>query len=187
MKRPFFLIALCALPILVSAQSDESQVKAMVNATRDRMARQNDVWFRDGDFLPIIQSQSVMAEVDPKDEETWSNLEWMYFNVENIGMQWWVCREFRENNPTYADAPYYEAKLFYLKKLYAKVPALLEPVIGLTPPPAPNSFRFLAHSYEKMGYYEDALRVWDKYLTLFPKDPQAKNNRSKVAKILDKK
>ena len=74
----------------------------------------------------------------------------------------------------------------FAKKLYAKVPALLEPLISKTPPPDPNAFRFLAHSYNKMGYYEDALRVWDAYIKIKPKDLQAIANRKGVAEKMKK-
>lgn len=183
MKAHFVAAAiLVSLPAM--GQEDAADVNEIVLSARNRISQNNDVWFRDGEFLPVIQSQNVLAEVNPHDEESWSNLEWMYFNISSIDMQWLVCRRFRQQNLNYADGPYYEAKLFYFNKSYAKVPALLEPSLKMTPPPDGNVFRFLAHSYEKMGYYEDSLRVWDMYLKGNPKDSQAQKNRDKVAKSL---
>ena len=54
------------------------------------------------------------------------------------------------------------------------------------PAPDDNAFRFLAHAYNKMGYYEDALRVWDAFLKVRPNVGQAKANRAKVAASLAK-
>lgn len=150
------------------------------------MLRQNDAWFKDGDYLPVIQNLEILVAVNKFDEESWSNLSWMYMNVERGDLQWVTARRFTRENPTYHDALYYEAEFLYMKKAYAKIPGLLEPVLASKGRPDNNMFRFLAHSYNKMGYYKDSLRVWDAYIAINPADAQAKANRARVAERLAK-
>ncbi|MBS1723024.1 MAG: hypothetical protein JSS66_08740 [Armatimonadetes bacterium] len=169
-----------ALPVI--AQEDQtSQANQVLASARERINRDNDAAYNDGNFQVVIQNQRTLAELDPHDEETWSNLAWMYGNIEHYTDEWLTCRRFAKNNAAYADGPYYEAQFFYFHKVYGKVPALLEPVLKMNPAPDPNAFRFLAHSYDKLGYSQDSLRVWDLYLAKRPDDRQAKINRDRVA------
>jgi len=184
--RTSIIALLMLIPWSGTAQNATSESLNILDAARDRMSRQNDAWYRTGEFLPIIQSQEILVAVNPKDEETWDVLIWMYQNVEMPDLQWTATRRFASANPSYIDAKYYEANFMFAKKLYAKIPALLEPLISQSPPPDPNAFRFLAHSYNRMGYYEDALRVWDVYIKIKPKDLQAIANRKGVAEKMKK-
>ncbi|MBS1714470.1 MAG: hypothetical protein JST30_09060 [Armatimonadetes bacterium] len=160
------------------------QTADILAAARDRMYAENDAVFPDGHFLINIMNLAVLAEIDPSDEETWSNLEWLYMSVQKYDLQWATDRRFAINNKAYADGPYYEAQMMFKFKAYAKVPALLEPVIAMTPPPDANAFRTLAHSYSRLGYFADCVRVWDVYIKIHPEDGQAKLNREKAAKNL---
>ncbi len=69
-----------------------------------------------------------------------------------------------------------------MKRLYAKVPPVLEPSIKLATHPHPDTYRLLASSYEHLGLFADSLRVWDLYITFAKKDPQALVNRARVEK-----
>lgn len=169
-----------ALPVSAQDPSQDDQSVAILVAARARMMRQNDAWFKDGEYLPAIQNLEVLVGTNPHDEESWSNLSWMYMNIERGDLQWITTRRFSRENPTYQDALYYEAEFLYMKKAYAKIPAILEPVIG-SGRPDNNVYRFLAHSYTKLGYYKDALRVWDAFIKVNPKDGQAIANRARVA------
>ncbi len=179
MKTATFVL-MAFLSAFSFGQSDAEVEKILVAASRERMSQINDAWFHDGEYLPIIQSQYVLSQLNIHDEETWSNLAWMCQNTEQYDAQLAIVHKFSRLNSTYADGPYYEAQFYYLKKAFAKIPALLEPAIKLSPRPDDNAYRFLAHSYEKLGYLEDALRIWDMYIKLNPKDRVAVANRKKI-------
>jgi tetratricopeptide (TPR) repeat protein len=140
-----------------NCQSEAEVEKLLISSAREKMCQINDAWFHDGEYLPIIQSQFVLSELNIHDEETWSNLAWMCQNTEQFDAQLAIVHKFSRLNSKYGDGPYYEAQFYYLKKAYAKIPALLEPALKLKPPPDNNAYRFLAHSYEKMGYFSDFL------------------------------
>lgn len=172
-------------------KEDDHQTKAVafdpiMAAARERMMHECDTWFGYGDFLLVISNQEILVAAEPMDEENTSLLVWMYMNIERPDLQWSAACRFADQNPAYVDAKYYEAEFLFAKKMYAKIPALLEPVIAKTPPPDANAFRFLAHSYNRMGYYEDAIRVWDALIKINPKDGQALVNRSNVLKKIKK-
>ena len=44
----------------------------------------------------------------------------------------------------------------------------------------PNSYRILAHSYERLGRFKDSKRVWEAYLQVHPEDETAKKNLQRV-------
>ena len=164
----------------------QSQTEDVLAYMRGRINRQNDAWFHDGDFVPVIENQEILVQLDPQDEDTWSSLVWMYQNIEDPQMEWLTAKRFASANPTYSDSNYYEALFLFRHRMYAKIPALLEPAIKFVPPADPNCYRLLAHSYTRMGYLADSLRVWDAYIKFKPDDAQAKVNRKKVADILHK-
>jgi hypothetical protein len=87
-------------------------------------------------------------------------------------------------NPQDPDAAFPEANFYFMKKAFAKVPVLLEPAI--VKKPHPNSYRILAHAYDRLKMYGDSKRVWQLYLKRFPDDGAAKQNLKRVSDKLSK-
>ena len=148
------------------------------DSAHNRFVTQLDYWFDDGDFPRCIQLLKVMSDLDPDDYETATDLGWMLENVEQYDAALAVYVKYKKDNPREADAPFPEANFYYKQKLFAKVPSLLEPSLLLKP--HPNSWRLLAHSYEKLGMLADSKRVWNSYLRLFPTDEAGKGNLRRV-------
>ena len=90
--------------------------------------------------------------------------------------------EYRKTNPMQIGSSFPEANFYFQHKAYAKVPGLLEPRIGKLSDP--NSYRLLAHSYERLGMLTDAKRIWEAYIVRAPEDAPAKNNLERVSKKL---
>lgn len=158
--------------------ADPARVNAIWNQMIGRFNVQNDRWFEDGDFPRNIQLLRVMNGLFPDDWEVATNLGWLLESTEEDAEALSVYVRFRMDNPTYADAPFPEANFYFRHRAFAKVPALLEPSLALKP--HPNSFRILAHSYERMGMLADSRRVWETYIKLNPNDDPAKNNLRRV-------
>ena len=179
MKRIFGL--LCALlPVLGWAQSDESRL-AIIEDSRDaRVSNQSDYWFEKGDFPAIIHTLNYRFLLNPKDYETMTDLAWMYKNIERPDLELALLINYRESNLDQADAYYPEAEFYFNKKAYVQVIDLLKNAIKMTPPPQPNAFRILAHSYSRIDLLKESLAVWDAYLKLVPNDAAAKVNRQRV-------
>lgn len=150
-----------------------------MTAVNDRLSTQADAWFEDGEFPRALQLLRVHYELVPNDYEVATNLGWMLENTEQFDEALAVYVRYKNENPKDPDGTFPEANFYYMKKLYAKVPALLEPSIPRKP--HGNSYRILAHSYERLNMFKDSVRIWDIYIRLNPNDEAARNNRKRVA------
>lgn len=181
------LIACLATMSLATVSLAKAQVNAAKQAARvaeiwsfaeQRASRQTDTWFRGGDYPRSIQLLRLRAELNPSDYEINGDLGWMLSNVRAFDEALAVYVRFRQRNPQNPDAPYLEANFYFQRKAYAKVPPLLEPTLPRNP--HPNSYRLLAHSYERLGLLADSQRTWRRYLDRVPSDEAAKNNLRRV-------
>lgn len=149
-----------------------------------RLERQNDFWFKNGDFPRAIQNLKFQAAIFPSNYDIVTNLGWMLENVEDNADALAIYIQFRENNPDNPEAYYPEAEYYFRKKAYDKVPVLIEPSLKVGKGPTPNSYRILAHAYEKIGLLADSERVWKAYIARDPSDLTAKANLDRVEKKL---
>jgi tetratricopeptide (TPR) repeat protein len=183
----FLLLSLGFLALSASSGAqvvDTKRVDEIWSIAQDRMVRQNDIWFDGGDYPRIIQCLRFQHAIFPSDYDVATNLGWMLENVEEWDMALAVYIEYRNQNPNDPDAPYPEAYFYFSKRAYDKIPPLLEPTLNKKPHPDPNTFRTLAHAYERLNLYTDAQRVWKAYLALAPNDAAAKANLAKVERKL---
>lgn len=157
----------------------KSRMDAIWNSAYNRMVKQHDYWFDAGDFPRIINSLRLMNGVYPEDYETATNLGWLLESTEENDEALVVYMRYSKENPENPDAPYPEGNFYFMKKAYAKVPPIIEPSIK-GKAPHPNSFRILAHSYEKLGLFKDSQRVWQALLALTPNDQAARLNLQRV-------
>ena len=185
MKRIWgvFLIGL-AVSSAFAQQPNKSRVDAIWNHAVDRLNSQTDIWFDDGDFPRVINLCKVMYALYPADYEVATNLGWMLENIEKWDEALAVYIKYRTENAKDPDAAWPEANFYYMKKAYQKVPPILEPTMKMARKPHPNSFRTLAHAYERMNQLQDSKRVLQAMIQTFPDDAPAKNNLSRVEKKL---
>ncbi len=163
----------------MQTSSSGNRMGRIMTSVNDRLGTQADAWFEDGEFPRALQLLRVHYELMPNDYEVATNLGWMLENMELFDEALAVYVRYKNENPKDPDATFPEANFYYMKKLYAKVPALLEPSISRKP--HGNSYRILAHSYERLNMFKDSVRIWDVYIRLNPNDEAARNNRKRVA------
>ena len=162
----------------VCAAPQKDRLNAIWTIAQERLNKQNDYWFEEGDFPRCIQTLRLMATVYPADYEVATNLGWLLESTEENEEALAVYIRYGKDNPGDPDAQYPEANFYYMKKAFSRVPAIIEPT--LKSKPHPNSFRILAHSYERMGMLMDSKRIWDALLAMTPADEAAKRNRERV-------
>lgn len=187
MKRIVFgLMALCLVGSSFASKATQNErQKAIDNAILNRISVQNDFWFDDGDYPRIIQLHRFAYEFAPSDYELATNLGWMYGNLQMHAEELAIYTRFRrENQLTLADATFPEANFYFFRKAYAKVPPLLEGSLKLKP--HPNTYRILAHSYDRMGMMKDCVRVWSAYVKVYPQDPKGPVNLKRAEEKLNK-
>jgi tetratricopeptide (TPR) repeat protein len=161
---------------------DPKRLNAIWGAVGDHLNRQSDAWFDDGDFPKVVQILRMHFVLTPNDYEIATNLGWMLENIQLREEALAVYIRFRKTNPNDPDAAFPEGNYYFLKKAYAKVPPIIEPTLKRRP--HANSFRILAHAYDRLKMYGDAKRVWQMYLSENPDDETAKLNLSKIEKKL---
>ncbi len=185
MSTRFFLVGMVCAALLRSASADQpspQRLAAIWGAVDDRVSKQIDAWFDDGDFPKSINLLKFEAAYDPHDYDVVTNLGWMQENVEEWDAALATYDLYLNNNPNDRDRALPKATFLFMRKQYSKIPDLLEPYIKLKP--HPNVYRTLAHSYEKLNRYEDAKRIWIAYVAVAPKDLQGQANLRKVERKL---
>lgn len=172
------LVAALGLAAFAAAQKSPSRVDAILDIANSRMSTQIDVLFDDGDFPATISLLKLQAEMYPADYDVWTNLGWMQENVEMWDSALATYVRYKRQNPKDPDAALPEATFFYNRKLYTKVPPLLEETIkGKC---HANAYRILARSYEKQDMLTDAVRVYKALTVRDPSDLTAKANLKRV-------
>ncbi len=181
MKRGIVaFVAGCALVAASNAgQVDTKRTTAIWDSASNRLDAQYDIWFKQGDFPRVIETLRLTVGLFPSDFDYATSLGWMLENVKLYDEALAVYIKFRKDNPMDADSTFPEASFYYRQKLYAKVPPLIEP--SLKGKPHANSFRILAHSYDRLNLLEDSKRVWQALVDL-TKDPAAVRNLERVTK-----
>jgi tetratricopeptide (TPR) repeat protein len=166
------------------AQPSADRTTSIWAQAQERLERQNDEWFKLGDFPRVIESLRFQASLFPTDYDIVTNLGWMLENVEDRASALAIYIKYRESNPEDPDSYFPEADYYYRKKAFDKVPGLLETSLKVGHGPQPNAYRILAHAYEKLNLFADAARVWKQYLVRQPEDGPAKVNLARVEKKL---
>lgn len=182
-----FCLAAILVAVAIPAGA-QNRVDDIWDVAANRMSNQNDKWFKEGEFPKCIQSLRMLNLLFPDSEDIATNLGWLLESTEQYTEALAVYVRFKNNNPNNPDATYPEALFYQKRRAYAKIPPLLEPSIKRNPPPHANSFRILAHAYDRLERYRDAKRIWEAYLKINPNDEAAKANLRKVEnKIKDGK
>lgn len=145
-----------------------------------RISTEKNELFSDGEFPLAIHILSWEIEWRPNDYESVTDLGWMYGNIERWDLELATYIRFRKAFPEWAEAYYPEAQFYFNKRVFKPVVTLLEPTLAFDVKPHPNSYRILAHSYDRLGFYKESLQTWEAYLKLAPDDAAAKVNRDKV-------
>ena len=171
------------VPTLRTTDPEEREIET---AMANRMVAQQDGWFHDGDFPAIISAMRYQNNVWPFDEESASNLGWMLGNVDQKDEEIAVYMRFMHANPDNPNAPYSAANFYYMKKNYIMAVSLLAPSVKMATLPHPNSYRLLAHGYQRLGFLTESLQAWDLYLPHSKGDAAGYMNRNRVAVLLGK-
>lgn len=182
--RLVMILTLSAVAASGSAGSQAKQserTKAIWETAIERMNRQSDAWYEDGDFPKCIQNLRLTHLLSPDDYEVATNLGWMLENVHEWDEALSVYVNYRVRHPSDPDAAWPEANFYFMQKAYAKVPPILEPSIKSARAIHPNVFRTLAHAYDKLGLLKDAKRVWEDLLKHYPDDQAAQSNLKRVS------
>lgn len=186
MKKVTLLLAALMLSPFGLAQETTTSAgtNEILSAAYQRLGDQRDYWFNDGEFPLSTHSLRFQVEWTPHDYDLVTSMGWMYGNMEMHGLEIATYQHFRDRFPEDPEAHYPLAEFYFKKRAYAHVVAILEPSMKLGTKPHANSYRLLAHSYDRLGYFQQSVAVWDTYIKLAPDDKAAVLNRDKTRKKL---
>jgi len=184
MKRNFVAVLLL-LFVSGIAQNEPGQgrVQRMYDAYEAQLRARLDQHFHDGEYQACIGILRVLVAQDPHDVQTTSDLVFMLGNVGLDGEALSTAISFRRAHAANPYAAQIEAN-YYVNptvKLYERIPAVLEPVVGESR--FLQTFVALGRAYEEMGLLKEALRVHHLRLERFPDDPSSNVVRNKIAQL----
>ena len=166
---------------------DDPEERAAEQAMYSRMGVQQDVWFQDGDYPAIIASLKFEVKEWPQDYESVTSLGWMLGNIEHWNEELGVYIDYRDSFPDNPEAAFPLGFFYYMKKSYVLSVNALAPSINLATKPHPDTYRLLAHGYERVGLWNKSVAVWDVYLAMHPDDLVGVANRKKALSHLNSK
>ncbi|MDQ2985220.1 MAG: hypothetical protein M3R13_00695 [Armatimonadota bacterium] len=178
MKR-LLLIVVAAIPFIALAQGRVDEMKAGYDREMDVLI---DRYFHEGNYEKVAELLTVYAKQHPDDAVISNNLAWMLFNTGKESASIVESLRFVRDNPKDETGRIQLAQQFFTRKLFNRVPAILEPLIGTTK--VNNAFVMLGRSYEELGMLKSALRVHEARAKLFPNDGSAKKNIEKVKQMI---
>ena len=162
--------------------TEEQRLDSIWYATTNRISQQVELWYSHGEFLRCIQLLKFETTIFPYDFDNAGLLGWFQESTDDEPGALATYIAFRNANPNDPDGAYMEAMYYYRKRVYAKVPPLLEPLVKMSPHPHANIYRELATSYERLNLLADSKRVWQMYLAVDPSNDAAKRNLDRVLK-----
>jgi tetratricopeptide (TPR) repeat protein len=151
---------------------------AIFSSAYNRMVEQGDIWYRAGDYPRLAQMLRFQSSLFPSDYESNTSLGWMLESMDQHAEALATYIAYKRNNPNMPDAVLPEAQFYFIRRIYAKLPPLLEP--ALKRKPHPNAYRMLARAYEQLDLFQDSKRVLESYIEIAPGDEQAKRNLQRV-------
>lgn len=167
-------IVLATFTASAPAQDRVNEIWAHVD---NRVVRQLDTWFDDGEFPAIVELLKVQVAYD-SDYDNVTNLGWMLENIERYDEVPAIYQNYQKRHPEDPDCMYPLGYHYYMRKNYKRAIEILEPSLKLKP--TPNTYVILAKSYEREKQYKEAIRVWELQLKRWPDNGPAKANIERV-------
>jgi tetratricopeptide (TPR) repeat protein len=157
-----------------------SRLQIINEAMTDRMSRQHDIWFEQGEFPKDVQLLKMESELEPSNYDTWTNLGWMQENIKQYPDAEATYNRYRVLNPNDPDRSLPIAEYWFRKRNFTEAIRQIEG--DLDRKVHPNAFRIVANAYDRLKKYPDSIRVWHAYLKRAPNDLSAKANLNRVEK-----
>ncbi len=178
MKKVIVLIV-AALPLLAMGQNRVDEMRAGYDREMDALI---DRYYHDGNYEKVTELLQAYAKQHPDDDVISNNLAWMYFNIGKESESIMESLRFVRDNPQNENGRLQLAQQYFSRKLYSRVPRILEPIMATTK--KPNAFVMLGRTYEELGMLKSALRVHEARVKLFPEDDAGKRNLEKVKQMI---
>jgi tetratricopeptide (TPR) repeat protein len=175
-----FIVALALLvPLFAFGQTRIDELKAGYDREMDALI---DRYYHEGNYPKVTELLRVYAKQHPDDDVISNNLAWMYFNIGKEPESMLESLRFVRDNPKNENGRIQLAQQYFTRKLFARVPRVLEPIMAATK--HPYAFVMLGRAYEELGMLKSALRIHEARVKMFPDDESGKKNLEKVKQMI---
>ena len=178
MKKVLVMVV-AAIPLMAMGQGRVDEMRAGYDREMDALI---DRYYHEGNYEKVTELLQAYAKQHPDDDVISNNLAWMYFNIGKERESMLESLRFVRDNPSNENGRIQLAQQYFTRKLFARVPRILEPIMAATK--NQNAFVMLGRSYEELGLLKSALRVHEARVKLFPNDPSGKKNLEKVKQMI---
>lgn len=183
MKTLFSLAAIIAL--LPSFAQSPNRVAKMQDMLETEIVLKIDQAFHDGRYGDCLDGLYSQLCLYPTDSEVQGQIIFMWRNVEMESKAISEATRFRLDSQMDPMIAFNECTLYQLKKLYSRIPPILEPCFMNATNVQP--ILLLADAYEKQGLIGEALRVCKVLREKFPNDPSGVRQLQRLQNKMDGK
>ncbi|MCH8273803.1 MAG: hypothetical protein IH851_03350 [Armatimonadetes bacterium] len=199
--KPIAVIAVAFAASFALPQSSPNRANEIYDEYEARLDRRIDGLYHSGEYDAIIDVYRVLVGIRPHDAETHGGLAYALGNVERHADAFQELVRFRRGHPDDPAAAFNEAQDYHkwarnrdtelfnneetqgqVSKLWARIPALLEPVIERSA--TAGNYSLLARAYEKMGLFRESLRIWEMRRERRPGDPAVQQGIERLKRKL---
>lgn len=159
------------------------KLQNVLSDVRDQLWDKSDEFFHAGDYQRCIGILRLIAEIDPTDSEAYSVGAWLMYSTDKKAEGIAFLELGLKRNPK--DFESYKNLGDYYFLLEDHKHAAFYYVKALEFPDCPKILlHALAHCYEELGQFQEAVETWERAAALEPNDPVVKNNLERVKKEL---
>lgn len=183
MKSIFAIfIGIAILPALAQSPNRITQMQDMLEA---EIVLKIDQAFHDGRFGDCLDALYSQLSLHPTDSDVQGQIIFMWRNVTFESKAISEATRFRLESPMNPMIAFNEGTLYQVKKLFSRIPPILEPCFMNATTVQP--FILLADAYEKLGLIGEALRVCKVLRERFPADPSGRRQLQRLQNKMDGK
>ncbi len=162
------LLPSLAAQAVPTAAQQKLQANGIVSNVVDKLWNQTDAYWHEGDYPRIIALDRIITEADPQFLEAYSNGGWL---MDSLGRKQDAEAYYTlgvRNNP-HAEYAYHNLGFFYFNTAH-DYPAAAQAFRHAVQQRDTdlNTWKMLAHSYEKAGAWDDAVAVWQQTRARYP-------------------
>lgn len=175
-----FLLAFLALPACAAPAHaphtrpapgrsvGETQADGILAGVADKLWAQNDVYWHQGDYPRIIAQDRIIVQADPHFIECYTTGAWLMWSDGQDRDAEGFYKQCIGSNPGQS-AAYFDYGFFLYSHLhrYADAQRVFARSAAL-PDAGVLDMRMLAHAYEKLGQYDNAVTVWRRIKARWP-------------------
>jgi len=164
-----FLILASFPSLRVQAQTSSVQVEGIISRVTDKLWNQNEIYWHHGDYPRIIALDRIITQTDPTFVECYATGGWLMESLGNLDDAEAYYMQGVARNPRVSYA-YWNLGFFYFSTRhdYPEASRILKMDTAERGADI-NDWKMLAHSYEKMGDWNDAVATWKQIAVRWPK------------------